>query len=474
MFLFLSLYTQETYVWMKSKLVVLINVCLVWLMSSCLGDDGYSYEYELARNCQISSFSLAHNSFSELSGVKFTIDQLSGLIFNADSLPYGTELKKAICTIEYASSSAVASIQVMQKASGDTITWNRTDSLDFSQPVRFVVWAYDGSVSKTYDAQVNIHQLQPDTMEWSLHARNLTGQTMKEQTVVHYTYRGEDSYLLYGEPAGTDLPYRLYYAPASNIGKWTEIAVEGLPAGQIYIPQLREYEGVLYVPSTTGALYQSTDGQKWTIVGNAPYVSYLIGGINEEAHQGSALATIIREDGSLRFSSMSKELEWTIGDEVPADFPLTGFGHENFYTMYREYLMIVGGRTANNQLTNSTWATLDGKRWATLTDEDAHYFDRMEGVMVKAYDDKIYLIGGIDAAGNASKVIYETIDKGVTWASVDTMVILPETYRGRGFGSIIVDKDQYLNIIGGKMSYRGNVMQEVWRGRINRLADDWK
>jgi hypothetical protein len=96
----------------------------------------------------------------------------------------------------------------------------------------------------------------------------------------------------------------------------------------------------------------------------------------------------------------------------------------------------------------------------------------MEGIMVKTYDDKIYMIGGIDATGKASTVIYETVDKGVTWASVDSMIILPDTYRGRGFGSIMVDKDQYLNIIGGKMSYRGNVMQEIWRGRINRLAYD--
>lgn len=447
---------------------------MVWLMSSCLGDDSYSYEYELARNCQISSFSLAHDSITGLSDVKFTIDQLSGLIYNIDSLPYGTVMEKAVLTIEYASSSAVASIQVIQEAVGDTIDWNATDSLDFSEPVRFIVWAYDGSVSKTYDAWVNIHQLVPDSMEWSLYASSLTGVTMKEQAVVHYAYQGQECYLLYGEPAGTDLPYRLYYAPAGNLSKWTEIPVEGLPAGQIYIPQLREYEGVLYLPSNTGALYQSTDGQKWTVVQNTPYVSYLIGGINEEEHQGSALATIIQENGTLRFSSMSESQQWTIGDEVPAAFPLTGFGYENFYAMYHEYLMIVGGRTANNQLVNSSWATLDGKSWAILTDEDSHYFDRLEGPMVKAYDDKIYLIGGIDAAGNAFKDIYETIDKGVTWARVDSMIILPDVYRGRGFGTLVVDENQFLHIVGGKMSSRGNIMQEIWRGRINRLSYNLK
>ncbi|MDF9829354.1 DUF6242 domain-containing protein [Parabacteroides sp. PF5-6] len=459
---------------MKSKLFVLITGCLVWLMSSCLGDDNYSYEYELARNCQIASFTLANDSITELSNVKFTIDQLSGLIFNIDSLPYGTVMGKAVCTIQYANSSAVSSIQVMQEAVGDTIEWNASDSLDFSQPVRFVVWAYDGTVSKTYETKINIHQLVPDTMEWSLYATNLTAQTMKEQRVVHHTYQGQECYFLYGEPAGTDLPYRLYYAPANNLAKWTEIPLEGLPPGQIYIPQLREYEGVLYVPSAIGTLYQSTDGQQWKAVRNTPHVSYLIGGINEEEYQGSVLATIVEENGTLHFSAMDENQQWAVGDEVPAGFPLTGFGYENFYSMYHEYLMIVGGRTADNQLVNSAWATLDGKSWALLTDENAHYFERMEGPMVKAYDDKIYLIGGIDAAGKAYKDIYETIDKGVSWARVDSMIILPEVYRERGFGTLIVGDDQYLNIIGGKMSSRGNVMQEIWRGRINRLVYDLK
>jgi hypothetical protein len=440
-------------------------------MSSCLGDDTYSYEYEPARNCQISAFTLAHSSISELSGVKFTIDQLSGLIFNTDSLPYGTVLSNAVCTVTYANSSTVSSIQVIQKASGDTIDWNGTDSLNFSQPVRFIVWAYDKSVSKTYDAQVNIHQIKPDTMEWSLYATGLTQQTMKEQTVIPYTSRtGEESYLLFGEPAGTDLPYRLYSAPINNMSKWTEQSVTGLPAGQVLVSQIKEYEGILYAPSTTGTLYRSDNGQEWFAVPDAPHVTGLIGGINEGEHQSSALATIIQDNGTFRFSAMNKEMEWAVGDEVPTGFPLTGFGHENYYSMYHEYLMVVGGRTADNQLTNTTWATLDGRTWALLTAENAHYFDRMEGVMIKEYDGKMYMVGGIDAAGNVSKAIYETVDRGVTWTKVNALIILPDIYRGRGFGSIIVDKDQYLTIIGGKISYRGNVMQEIWRGRINRLS----
>jgi len=464
-----ALYARNL-VWMKSKLVLLLTGCLVWLMSSCLGDDSYSYEYELPRNCQLATFTLSHDTIPTLAKTKFTIDQLGGLVFNLDSLPYGTKMGKVICKVTYVSSSAVSGIQVIQEAVGDTINWNGTDSLDFSQPVRFIVHSYDGTVTKRYDASVNVHTLVPDSLVWSLHANRVTPQTMKEQTVIQHTYQGSDAYFLYGEPAGTDLPYRLYYSPVTDAKNWTEITLEGLPTGQLHLSQMTEYEGLLYVPSTTGVVYQSIDGQYWGMLEHSPSVSYLLGSINAGDHQGSALATIINVGGQLKFAAMSETRVWTSGMDVPDEFPINGFGNENFKAMYYDYLMLVGGRTADNQLVNSAWATLDGKSWAILTDEASHYFERMEGAMVKAYDDKIYMIGGINAAGQASKYIYETIDKGVTWAKVDSMVTLPETFRERGFGSILVDREQYLTIFGGKMTSNGNVIQEIWKGRINKFA----
>ncbi len=455
---------------MKKNLVLLITGCFVWLMSSCLGDDNDNTEYVLPKNCQIATFTLSHDSISDLGDVKFSIDQLNGLIFNMDSLPYGTKLEKAICKIEYVSSSAVSSLKVMQEAVGDTIDWNGTDSLDFSKPVKFQVIAYDGVTKKEYISKINIHTVIPDTLEWSLYATEITGQTMKEQKVIMVPYEGRDCYFLYAQPAGTSLPYRLFYSEVSDMKTWTPLELLGLPTDKIILSQITEYEGTYYVPSTDGILYASPAGRSWSPVADAPYISYVLGDVKEGGRQTSAMSVIVKEDDILKFGARDSKGAWTIGNAVPENFPVSGFGKENYASLYNSYLMVVGGRTANNQLSNYSWGTIDGVDWALLTDENSNYFIKREGVMVTAYDDKIYLIGGIDAAGKAYSDIYETIDKGLTWSLVDSMIVLPNTYRERGFSSIIVDKDQYISIFGGKMSTNGNVMQEIWRGRINRLA----
>jgi hypothetical protein len=47
--------------------------------------------------------------------------------------------------------------------------------------------------------------------------------------------------------------------------------------------------------------------------------------------------------------------------------------------------------------------------------------------------------------------------------------VLPTDYAARGFSSIIVDKENFVNIFGGKTSTGSNDLNQLWRGRINRL-----
>lgn len=455
---------------MNKKLALLLAVSFVGLMSSCLGDDSSTQGYVMPKNNQIGSFSLTNDSIPELKNTKFYIDQINGQIFNLDSLPYGSKLTKAICTLEYVNASAVSQLKVVQEAVGDTIEWNTTDSLDFSKPVKFIVTAYDGVTTKSYNAFVNIHTIMPDTLEWNLYATEVTGQIMRDQKVINANYQGREVYFLYGQPAGISLPYRLYYSGVDDMRSWTEIPLNGFSPDEIRLSQMTRFNNYYFVPSISGSLYRSSDGINWTAMEDIPKVAYILGLVKAGGNQPSVLATIVEQDGQLLFASLDEGGVWVTGETVPEEFPLTGFGNENFTSMFNTYLMVVGGRTANNRLVNSSWGTIDGTGWALLTDEEANYFENREGSMVTAYDDKIYMIGGFDAAGKAYKDIYETIDRGVTWFPVDSMIILPPTYRERGFGSIIVDKDQFITIFGGQMSPNGNVLQEIWRGRINRLG----
>lgn len=456
---------------MKNRITLFVAGCIALFLSSCLDSD--EREYERPKDCQIMTFKVDHDSIlgGQLDTVKFVIDQVNGRIFNPDSLPFGTEVGKVVCNITY-NNASMANIEVTQDAFPDsTFNWNTTDSLDFSKPVKFVTTAFDGITKKTYIAQVNIHQIVPDSMSWELYATNILGTPVKEQKVMVREDGGNDYYYMYAQAANATGAYSLYRASATDAKSWTELSLEGLPAGVVRLAQMADYENILYVPTTTGALYQSADGQSWTLVDQAPSVRTVLGVVKEGGrNQPSALAAIIDNNGTLNYAAMNEDQKWTTGEVVPEGFPISGFGSLSSQSMFRENLTVVAGRDKDGKLLNSAWATMTGTSWILLTDIESDYFAKREGIMLSIYDDKFCMIGGIDESNKALKDIYFSVDAGVTWALSDTLVVMPEAYTARGFASVVVDKEDYMLILGGKENTNANNLDQIWRGRINRLG----
>ena len=473
MFLLLCLYMQQTYFLMKNRIVLFIAGCCALLLSSCLGSD--ETEYELSRDCQILSFSLSNDSIPELANVVFTIDQVTGHIFNIDSMPYGTKLdEKVICTVKLAST--VYTCQVMQEAVGDTIYWNLEDSLDFSKPVKFVNTLWDGETTKAYLAQVNIHQVVPDSMVWGIYKEGITDGAVKEEKVVVFGEGSDESYYMFTQPVNASEGYQLYRSAVTDGKNWTKLAVSGLPAGEIRLSQITAYEDAFYAVTTKGALYSSADGWDWSPVGNTPVIKALLGTIDVDddftaaGKQPSALSAVIDKDGTLVYGYMNEAKEWNEGTLLNEGFPLAAFGSVSYNSMFRARLLVVAGRDKDNKLTNTAWSTEDGKVWAKLTDDEAAPFDKQEGVAVVEYDDKMFMLSGINEAGKASSAIYLSRDGGVNWSLSDPLVVMPQDFKARGFSSIYVDKDNYMYLFGGKETDSSNVLNQIWCGRINRLG----
>ncbi|MDR1601975.1 MAG: DUF6242 domain-containing protein [Tannerella sp.] len=450
----------------KNKIPLWLFGGLLFLLSSCLGNDGAELEEWNLSNCQISTFSLSCDSISGLSDVKFTIDQINGLIFNKDSLPYGTNINfKVICTLTYALGS-ITSVEVHQKAIDKKEYWNGSDSLDFTGEVVFYIISYNGKEAKSYTAKLNVHQQNPDLLEWSKDAISLPVNGASDRKVILYA----DSYRMYTKTANG---YELYQSPVPDANNWTKAPLTGLPDKTTYtLLQITKYEGNLYLPSTDGALYRSANGQDWTRVEDAPEIAALPGVVVEgtELRRPSALAAIIRDGGAWLFATMDVSGQWMKGTEIPDGFPVTGFASNSYKQMYYSHLTVVAGKDRHGALSNKSWDTMDGLAWICLTGSEKNYFTQREGPMLADYDDKLYLTGGIDASNQGLKDIYTSADKGVTWALADSLTFLPETYQGRGFASMLVDKDNFVLLFGGKERNEANMSDELWRGRINRLG----
>lgn len=445
---------------MKNKLVLFLVGCCVLALSSCLGND--EVETQTIKDPQVKAFSLKNDSVSGLNSVKFSIDQLNDRIYNIDSMPYGTKIEKVVCT--FTPSSGFYALQVYQEATGDTIMWNGSDSLNFSKPVIFITTAYDGVTKKTYHAQVNIHQCVPDSLEWGLY----TNQMLPKATLNQQVLMSSDSttYYMYAQ---TSAGFELYKSPATDTPVWTLATLTGFPADAL-LKQAAFFNNEVYVPSAAGVLYHSANGSDFVPVTGSPVIAALYGAINKDSNSDPVLSLLVKDGNAYRFAAMSESGTFSLGEVAPDQFPVEGFSSHSYTSMYYERLMVVAGKTKANQLTNAAWSTFDGKSWALLTDESSSYFEKKEGAALAYYDDKFYLIGGLNASGNGSKEIHLSIDKGVSWALADSMVMLPSAFADRGYSSVVVEKNKYMLIFGGKTSNNAASLNEIWRGRINRLG----
>ncbi|MDR3266575.1 MAG: DUF6242 domain-containing protein [Tannerella sp.] len=442
---------------------LLIGILSV-MLTSCLGNNEYTYDEWGMKNAQIFSFYLSNDSIIGLSDVIFTVDQINGKIFNQDSMPFGTLIdEKVLCDLTFDVYGGTAEyylpVQIMSQATGDTVFWTTSDSIDFSEPVIFKVYAADYETTKIYEAQINVHQVNPDSMVWNKFSTIAEGRIFDEMKVVEES----TSYCVYARENGKVILLR-----SSDLENWSEIALNGFPDAAI-LSSITEYNGKLFVIDGTGKLYLAEDGAWWNEVteNETPVLKCILGKISDNnANSVSALCCIADVNGVLRFCADILDKGWTVGDEVPETFPIAGFGSLSYEVMYYPHLIIASGKDKNGNLTNKAWSTMNGLSWVALSNANMT-FKHLEGASIEHYDNLLFLMGGFDEEENAISETYFSKDNGVTWK--DT-VFFPTDYKSRAYSTVKVDKDRYMLLFGGKETRDGNILNEVWRGRVNRLG----
>ena len=162
------------------ELLCLLMVSVL-LQTSCLGsnsDDDREYSSDTA----IKTFSLTtvnrYVHTTSKSGkdsiykktltnpVVFTIDQYQHKIYNTDSLPSDCDLQHVLATITSVNSGTIV-INYADKSNGDSLMYySSTDSINFTKVKDVRVYAYDGSGFRTYELNINIHQMKSGQMVW--------------------------------------------------------------------------------------------------------------------------------------------------------------------------------------------------------------------------------------------------------------------------------------------------------------------
>lgn len=411
----------------------------------------------------ISSLTFASkDSFPGLAKAVFTIEERNdtGLIYNVDSLLYGTHIDSVVPAFRFKHTPASAVIYTPR----DTITLTGKDTIDFTvRPMYIRVVAEDLVTTKWYAIEVNVHQVDPDLYVWEQTADKVYPTEGAEQKL---TILNSRLYLFVNY--GT---YNKLYASAQG-EEWTEQTLTGLPDNCDVRTIMQGKDELWYADGTS--IYKSSDALTWSQT-DLSAESFLL--TNMLLCFNDSLWAIAQDKTTeLYHLALSADGEsWTLRDALPEDFPVSDYATTTFLSKSKRLrAMVMGGFSAKGESLNTRWNVeyLPGKGYKWLNFSiDQPKFQKLTGVAVIAYADRFFLFGGVDADNRiGSYAILESQDEGMNWYVPDSAHnMLPATYTLRTKPSVAIDEKQNIFIVGGQS--RTEVFSDVYRGRLNSI--DW-
>ena len=460
----------------KRGLYIFSISALVSIMTSCLGNGGETDTYPVT-DAELLAFWLYHtDSIPELSDVAFTIDHNGssvGMIYNKDSMAYNTILPEKVF-IGYISGSGFDN--VLNITNGDSIWLKQGDSIDITVPQTLQVHALDGKTKKLYIAQLNIHQVNPDSIQYHQLVTDLPFLKCEDTKTLLFNNR----FLTYSK-----IENKVQLNTSSDAVNWTNEGESGLPDNTV-INGIQSSGSTLFAYTEDGDLYFRNDptNDQW-VLANKPFsikIKSILGYLNAGPKQKEGLCLVIEIGGKNTFAFTNDFLQWEYDSAVPVadDFPLYEFSSCSHQIMLTERITIFGGISSEGTIRNAAWSTETGRYWAKLT-ANVNVFPLMKGANTFYYDNEFWMING-ETDNDFNENTYYSTDGGVTWRKKmykyiddytgdtveDFLYAFPEDYTLRYGASLVIDKDnKYFYIIGGKQN-DGASLSDVWKGFLNK------
>ena len=183
----------------------------------------------------------------------FYIDQLAKRIYNADSLPKGTDAAHVLCSAG-TKNGGLAIWAFKDSAGEDSLVYlNSTDSVDFTEPRELRVYSNSGLEYRSYTVEVNVHKEDSATINWQAMGAYAPFTALEGMKAL---VAGGDRLLVLGKSGGETV----VYAKDGGAG-WTEaLRLEG---GEVYAGAVARGDSV-YTVMADGSVARSQDGASWT------------------------------------------------------------------------------------------------------------------------------------------------------------------------------------------------------------------
>lgn len=455
---------------------LLSGLLLLFLLFSC-GDNNTTTDYDSAsKDARIYSFSIsaiapkskdsvqrAQDSirFIQVNKTKFAIDQRAGVVYNPDSLPYGTVLDMTKVTITFNPIAAPSRVLVTTPDSIKGYTWNLTDSLSFRRlPVTFNVTAADGITSKRYNIDIRTHKIDPDIILWQQMPSYPSGFDQSK------TLLKGNKFYTFGLNAGTSV---LYTSDRASIN-WAKQTLSGF-AATIKLESIFLKNDIFYALDQTGNGYKSENGINWVKSNNNKPLTSILGVLPAASRLTDQLLVTYNEGGNYYFGKttdlvtiapVSAISYLPTDNRVPASFPLQKAASYTSITTNKskEMLILTGGVNAAASGLTYTWLVKESADHLELSPFTKNTFFKGAGLSNFVYGDKLYVL--------SNNQFYISALWSESWAKAPDKQKLDPKISARTGQTVIVDESNYIWIFGGQSS-NGKGVTDVWRGRLNSL-----
>ena len=379
----------------------------------------------------------------------FVIDQIRGQIYNADSLPKGTDISKVVVDIN------TDGYYVFIEAGENDSIWAETDSLDFTKPIQFKVLSEMSTFGQIYTAQINVHQQDPDTMNWTKLTSNFSTE-IKAQKAVYVN----NSIFVF-----TDNETQVAVTSSQNGKEWTTLQSIDIPVKADYTTAIAWNNKIYILADKT--LYASENGINWEKVETEQNFSALTAACKNK---------LMGTDSENYYIESSDAINWERYDTMPTDFPsnpLTFTAYALSTNASMERILLMGYNPVETDTTNIIWGQINNEHeWVAMNYENNKALcPKFENPTIIHYNNNLYAFGGPAIDGKelqAFEQFYTSKDNGISWESVKKNLAFPNEFKtiyeqAEGNYSCVVDNNNFIWIMWSKTG-------EVWRGRINKLG----
>lgn len=454
---------------MKLKYISLLASALFsfFFILSCKDDDSNNYvNATLSADAQVYSFSIKGTPMSKIDSVNypimdatpFVIDQLSSLIYNADSFPYQTRLAKFALTATFSTNSP-SKIQLLYP---DTIiNWNSTDSIDFSKKFYLKVTAQNGTATKQYNIDLRVHQIDPDTMVW-VKAGSLPNNIGNLKAL----QRQDRRFFCFSK---NNASIEIYVSDANGVN-WSTQKANGLPPTTI-IESICLFKDTFFAVDSEQKAYSSVDGINWTRSGGTAFS--ILGILPGKSEDKDSLLVIQKyKDTYLLAKTLdlkqfnTTKIKGSNQDDIyktfPA-FPVSGFSALSRFDRKNpnsNILIISGGKGYDGNQKNTTWLVKEGDGSVEIVFTQQHdIYKPQQGISNFLYDDQLYAL--------AQDNLYVS-QWGNNWKKAPKKQVIDPQMAKVKSQSIVVDKNNNIWVFGGISG--SNFIKDIWKGRLNRLS----